>query len=82
MELSAPTVNIVHGGQAQERWPRELFVPEGLAHRALDYFIATGKQDRALYWVRIDAFPRETIWEGREGREAWERTDRPTNRDV
>jgi len=24
----------------------------------------TGKQDPALYWVPIDAFPRETVWEG------------------
>jgi hypothetical protein len=39
----------------------------------LDHFIATGKQDPVLHWVRIDAFRRETLWEGREGREAWER---------
>ena len=30
------------------------------------------KQDPALEWVRIDAFPEETLWEGRAEREAWE----------
>src|SRR2546430_2269419 len=77
-----PAVEINLGGQALERWPQELFVPEKLAHRAVEYFLNSGKQDPALHWVRIDAFPRETIWERREGREAWERTDRPTDRDV
>lgn len=27
----------------------------------------------ALEWVRIDGFPRVTLWEGREQREVWER---------
>ncbi len=30
-----------------------------------------------LQWVRIDGFPRATIWEGRQGRETWER-DHPS----
>jgi hypothetical protein len=77
-----PRVEINLGGQALERWPSELFVPEELARQALDYFLASGKQDSALHWVRIDAFPRETIWEGREGREAWERANPSTSRDV
>jgi len=77
-----PTIEINLGGQALERWPSELFVPEELAGQALGCFIETGKQDPALYWVRIDAFPRETIWEGREGREAWERATSGTNHDV
>ncbi len=77
-----PAVEINLGGQALERWPQELFVPENLAYRAVEYFLNSGKQDPALHWVRIDAFPRETIWEGCEGREAWERANRPTNRDV
>jgi hypothetical protein len=63
------------GGQALERWPRELFVSMALATQALDHFLNFGKQDLALEWVRIDAFPRETIWEDREGREAWERAN-------
>jgi hypothetical protein len=74
-----PTIEINLGGQALERWPSELFVPEQLAVQALDYFIATGKQDPALHWVRIDAFHRETLWESREGREAWERAKHQTD---
>ena len=77
-----PAVELNLGGQALERWPQELFVPEKLAHRAVEYFLNSGKQDPALHWVKIGAFPRETIWEGHKGREAWERTVRPTNRDV
>lgn len=77
-----PMIEINLGGQALERWPSELFVPEELARQALDRFLTTGKQDSALHWVRIDAFPRETIWEGREGREAWERSKSSTKHDV
>jgi hypothetical protein len=61
----SPAIEINLGGQALERWPSELFVPEELARQALDYFLAFGKQDSRLHWVRIDAFPWETIWEGR-----------------
>ena len=75
----SPTIEINLGGQALERWPAELFVPEELARQALDCFLIAGKQDPALHWVRIDAFPRETIWEGREGREAWERANSATH---
>ena len=77
-----PTIEINLGGQALERWPSELFVPEGLAHQAVDCFLTRGKQDPALHWIRIDAFPRETVWEGREGREAWERANSATKHDV
>ena len=77
-----PAVEINLGGQALERWPQELFVPEKLAHRAVEYFFNSGRQDPALHWIRIDAFPRETIWEGHKDREAWEHTDRTTKRDV
>jgi hypothetical protein len=59
-----------------------LFVPEELADQALDCFLATGKQDRALQWVRIDAFPRTIIWEDHVGREAWERANSGTRHDV
>ena len=75
-----PTIEINLGGQALERWPPELFVPEELARQALACFLASGKQDPALHWVRIDAFPRETIWDGRDGREAWERANPATRR--
>jgi hypothetical protein len=64
------TIEVNLGGQVLERWPSELFVPEELAHQALNYFLTNGKQDPALHWIRIDAFPRETVWEGREGRGA------------
>ena len=81
-QCGLPAVEIELGGQALERWPPELFVPEEVAHRAVEYFVRSGKQDPALRWVRIDEFPRETIWEGREGREAWERASQSRNRDV
>src|SRR5260221_395815 len=77
-----PTIEINLGGQALERWPSELFVPEDLARRALAYFLTIGKQDPALSWVRIDEFPRETVWEGRVGRETGERTNSATKYDV
>jgi hypothetical protein len=71
-------VEINLGGQTLERWPSALFVPEELAHQALDSFLTTGKQDAALHWIRIDAFPRETLWVGREERETWERAKSAT----
>lgn len=77
-----PTIEVNLGGQALERWPSELFVPEELARQALDCFLAKGKQDPGLHWIRIDAFPREIVWEGREGREAWERATSATRHDV
>lgn len=71
--FSSPSIEVELGGQALERWPPELFVPTELAAQALNHLLSVGTQDPALDWVRIDAFPREIIWEGREGREAWER---------
>lgn len=70
--LSAPAVPIALGGQAVELWPPELFVPESLVKEALEWFLNSGTQKRDLHWIRIDRFPREVVWEGREGREAWE----------
>ena len=46
-----------------------------LSTQALNYFLQHGKQDPALEWIRIDGFPRETLWEGREQRLAWERAN-------
>ena len=71
--LTSPEVDIVLGGQVQERWPRQLFVDPSLGAEALDYFLETGKQKETLHWIRTDAVPRETVWEGRAGREAWEK---------
>lgn len=50
--------------------------------QAVDHFLKSGKEKSALHWVRIDAFARETIWEGREGREAWERANPSSSRDA
>ena len=69
--FSAPEVDIVLGGQVQERWPRELFVSPDLAREALDFLLQTGKQRTTLHWVGTSVIPRETVWEGQEGREAW-----------
>jgi hypothetical protein len=73
--FSPPSIEVELGGQALERWPRELFVSAERATQALNHFLESGKQDPALEWVRIDAFPRETLWEGRAQREAWERAN-------
>jgi len=74
-QFSTPSVETELGGQALERWPPELFVSAEHATQALKYLLEHGKQDPALKWVRIDRFPRETLWEGREQRQAWERTN-------
>lgn len=77
-----PTIEINLGGQARERWPSELFVSDEGALRALECFLDSGKQDPTQQWVRIDGFPRDTVWEGREAREVWERQNPPPRRDV
>jgi hypothetical protein len=61
------------GGQALEKWPRQLFVDADRALEAVDFFRKTGKQDGTQHWVGTDGFPREIVWETREGREAWEK---------
>ncbi len=73
---SRPSVSIVLGGQAMEKWPPELFVPEGLAADGLQCFVDTGRRKPALEWTKIDGFPREVVWEGGTGRDAWEATQR------
>jgi hypothetical protein len=74
--ISRPFVSIVLGGQAMERWPPELFVPEELAAEGLHFFLGTGQRKPSLEWVRADKFPREVVWEGRAGRVAWEQRQR------
>ncbi len=74
-QFSTPSVEMELGGQALERWPRELFVSAERATRALNHFLNHGQQDPTLEWIRIDGFPRETLWEGREQRLAWERAN-------
>ena len=75
-DFSPPSVEINLGGQALERWPRELFVSEALAGEALEYFLGHAKCNPSLSWTGTADFPRETIWEGREERETWQHTRR------
>jgi hypothetical protein len=75
-EFSPPSIEINLGGQALERWPHQLFVSEDLVTEALGHFLNLGELKPSLSWIRTGQFPRETIWEGREEREAWERTNR------
>lgn len=77
-QFSTPSVEINLGGQALEQWPRELFVPEALAIETLEHFLEYGDLEPSLCWTGTGDFPRQTIWEGREQREAWERTHRTT----
>ncbi len=58
-----PKVEIELGGQALERWPRELFVPPETAAAVFETFIKTGRQDPSVTWVANDAFAREILWE-------------------
>lgn len=74
--ISRPSVSIVLGGQAMEKWPPELFVPEELATEGLHFFLETGRREPSLEWVRIDSFPRVVVWEGHAGRSAWEQSQR------
>ena len=74
LEFSPPTIEINLGGQALERWPRELFVSEALATEALEHFLEHGELKPSLCWTGTGEFRRENIWQGRQEREAWERT--------
>ena len=65
LEFSAPSIEINLGGQALERWPRELFVSEVLAAEALEHFRERGERKPSLSWIGTGQFPRETIWQGR-----------------
>jgi hypothetical protein len=60
-KLSAPEVYVELGGQGQELWPRELFVPYAIAEQAVLYVLETGRRDPSLKWVGISAFPRKKV---------------------
>lgn len=60
-QLSEPKVYIELGGMTEELWPTQLFVPYDLALTALEHFLRTGRQDPALVWVGLNAFPRKTV---------------------
>ena len=70
--MGSPEVPIQLGGQALEKWPRQMFVTRSIAERAVNHFVRTGKQNTLLTWVANDAFPREVLWETRAQRLAWE----------
>ncbi len=59
--LSEPEVYVELGGQGQELWPRELFVPLPLAERAVLHLIGNTRRDPSLAWVGISAFPRKKV---------------------
>ncbi len=59
--MSSPELLVDLGGQTQELWPRELFVPFDVASKALEHFLASGQRSAAECWVRIDRFPRRTV---------------------
>ena len=59
--LSTPEVYVELGGQGQELWPCELFVPYEVAEQAVLHLLKTGRRDRSLKWVGISAFPRKKV---------------------
>ena len=75
-DCGPPEVVIELGGQALEKWPRELFVPKDVAVQALQTFLRTGRQDLSFTWVANDAFEREVIWRDRAERSEWEKQQR------
>jgi hypothetical protein len=58
VQLSEPEVYVELGGQGQELWPRELFVPIAAVSKALRHLLQSGSRDQSLPWVSIDSFPR------------------------
>ena len=59
--MSSPEVYVEIGGQTQELWPIELFVPLAVATQAARYFLEFGGQDPGLHWTPIEKFPRRTV---------------------
>jgi hypothetical protein len=60
-KLSEPEVYVELGGQGQELWPRELFVPFATAQQAVLHLLSTGGRDASLPWVAIDMFKRKPV---------------------
>ena len=77
-----PKVQIELGGQALERWPRELFVPRETAAVVFETFLRTGRQDSSVTWVANDAFAREVLWETEAQRVEWERKQQGRKKQV
>jgi hypothetical protein len=59
--LSQPEVYVELGGQGQELWPPEMFVPIEIAEQAIHYLLETGKRDPAHHWIAIDGFKRVSV---------------------
>ena len=59
--LSEPEIYVELGGQGQELWPRQLFVPYPSVVQALEHFLATGLQDTRLAWIGLRDFPRLAV---------------------
>ncbi len=56
--LSEPETYVELGGQGQELWPKQLFVPYGSVMQALNHFLTTGLQDPLLDWIGLGDFQR------------------------
>jgi hypothetical protein len=63
LKLSEPALEIDHGGQATEKWPREMFVSASLAVSALEHFVLHRVKSGSLIWIAATALPRVTVWE-------------------
>ena len=60
-KLSLPEVYVELGGQGQELWPHELFVPYEIAEKAVLFLLANEKRDPSLNWIANGAFPRKAL---------------------
>jgi hypothetical protein len=56
-DFQEPTV-LIEAGPHRELWPRDLFLPPGLAEAALTHVLATGAEFPDVIWVNADQFPR------------------------
>lgn len=69
--LSPPRVLVNLGGQVIERWPVELFLSETDAHAVVEHFLESGRQAPEYAWIRLDRFPRDTVYEGSDLLSRW-----------
>ena len=72
--LSHPAVYVELGGQGQELWPRELFVPYEVAEKAVLYLLANEKRDPSVTWVANGAFKRRAVPERKREQVGRQRT--------
>ncbi len=67
-KLSKPEIYVELGGQGQELWPRELFVPFAIVEQVVHHLLLSGKRDPKFPWVPIDAIPRKMLRKSRTRR--------------